>query len=86
MGPTITSPPFPTAAPVPPVPSLVKAVQTYWGTFAKTGDPNAAGLPTWPKYTEATDQHLDLGAQITVGSGLSNAGCDAWTSSYVVYD
>lgn len=32
----------------------------YWVNFAKTGDPNGAGLPAWPKYATATDQLLDF--------------------------
>ncbi len=32
----------------------------YWVNFAKTGDPNGAGLPNWPKYSAATDGLMDI--------------------------
>jgi len=39
---------------------LAGAMQGYWTNFAKTGDPNGAGLPAWPAYTAATDEAQSL--------------------------
>ncbi len=33
---------------------------SYWANFAKTGDPNGAGLPAWPRYASASDQLLEF--------------------------
>jgi para-nitrobenzyl esterase len=30
----------------------------YWTNFAKTGDPNGAGLPAWPAFSNASRQTL----------------------------
>jgi para-nitrobenzyl esterase len=35
-------------------------VSSYWTNFAKTGDPNGAGLPTWPAFTDANQQAMNL--------------------------
>jgi para-nitrobenzyl esterase len=43
--------------------AVSRIAQSYWVNFAKTGDPNGAGLPTWPRYDPGKDLifefHLD---------------------------
>ena len=41
--------------------AVAALMNAYWATFAKTGDPNGAGLPAWPVYTSTHDQLLDFG-------------------------
>lgn len=46
----------------PPDRALSELMQQYWTNFAKTGDPNAPGLPRWPVYNAAGNwqvMHLD---------------------------
>jgi para-nitrobenzyl esterase len=46
---------------------LSDQMATYWSNFAKTGNPNGAGLPVWPKFTEAGNyqvMHLDAVSQV----------------------
>jgi para-nitrobenzyl esterase len=38
-------------------------VSSYWTNFAKTGDPNGAGLPKWPAFTAGSQQVMVLDAK-----------------------
>jgi len=39
---------------------IAQQTNQYWINFAKTGDPNGAGLPQWPAYHAATDELMDF--------------------------
>ena len=43
---------------------LSKTMISYWANFAKTGNPNGEGLPTWNKYSSNTDKVMELGENI----------------------
>lgn len=55
---------------------LSTAIMRYWTNFARGGDPNGPGLPTWPAYETRTDYNLELSEEITVRSGLLREACD----------
>jgi len=40
--------------------ALSITMMRYWTNFAKTGNPNGAGLPEWPRYNTESKQHLTL--------------------------
>jgi para-nitrobenzyl esterase len=39
---------------------IARQMNTYWAHFAKTGDPNGAGLPRWPAMTLEKDETLEF--------------------------
>lgn len=43
---------------------LSDTMLSYWSNFAKTGDPNGEGLPTWSKWSEAENKVQRLGVTV----------------------
>jgi para-nitrobenzyl esterase len=47
---------------------LADMMSSYWVNFAKTGDPNGAGLAHWPAFSATHDRGIELGAQVKSGT------------------
>ena len=57
--------------PPPPTPqdqAVSRMAQSYWVNFARTGDPNGAGLPTWPRYDPGKDLIFDFNVDGSAGA------------------
>jgi para-nitrobenzyl esterase len=37
-----------------------EVMQRYWTNFAKTGDPNGAGVPNWPKFDTKSRGYVEF--------------------------
>jgi para-nitrobenzyl esterase len=48
---------------------LEKTMSDYWVNFAKTGDPNGAGLPEWKSYDKETSHIMELGDKVELKTG-----------------
>ena len=49
--------------------AVSRLAQSYWVNFARTGDPNGEGLPTWPRHDPKKDVIFDFRADGTAGAG-----------------
>jgi para-nitrobenzyl esterase len=65
----------------PPTPSVLRAMQRYWTTFARSGDPNDGEL-AWPKYEPAQPALLRLAEPLNKADDPSRADCDFWDGIY----
>ena len=59
---------------------LSDAVELYWTAFAKSGDPNVAGLPPWPARTLTSDTLMSFGGEaqggLRVEEDVRRRACD----------
>ncbi|WP_443027251.1 carboxylesterase family protein [Sphingomonas sp. LR60] len=58
---------------------MARTISRYVVNFAKTGDPNGAGLPRWPRYDRRADELLDFTAngEAVAGKDPLGAAIDA---------
>ncbi len=62
--------------------AISSAMQQYWTNFAKTGNPNGAGLPPWPRFDAAARGYIEFtGDGPVVGEGLRRAYCDLYVEN-----
>jgi para-nitrobenzyl esterase len=55
--------------------ALSDTVADYWTQFARTGVPNARGLPHWPEYALNDDQYQVLKSPVTTAIGFGGRAC-----------
>ena len=59
---------------------LSDLIMSYWSNFARSGDPNGAGLPKWPRYDK------EGGLQVLHLGDTSQAASDAHRARYEALD
>jgi len=62
--------------------NLSASMQQYWTNFAKSGNPNGAGLPQWPKYDASARGYMEFTDEGPVPhEGLRRAFCDLYVEN-----
>ncbi|HWE52738.1 MAG TPA: carboxylesterase/lipase family protein [Bryobacteraceae bacterium] len=58
---------------------ISEAMMSYWTQFAKTGDPNQAGLPQWPAFQKGSESYLEIAAPMHAGKDLNKEKADLFS-------
>jgi para-nitrobenzyl esterase len=61
---------------------LAGEMSSYWVNFARTGDPNGPGLPSWPAFANGDSKVLYMADPITVGGVANIQGLSVFDSVY----
>jgi para-nitrobenzyl esterase len=64
---------------------LADAMSSYWTNFARTADPNGAGLPKWTVYNPKDEPYMEFGATPVPGHHVKQARLDfqeRWSRRY----
>jgi para-nitrobenzyl esterase len=61
---------------------LAGEMSGYWVNFAKSGDPNGPGLPSWPAFIGSEGKVQYLADPIIVGGVANINGLSAFDSVY----
>ena len=54
---------------------MADIMSDYWVNFARSGNPNGQGLPTWQKYTESSPDYVELNGGVRPDSDITP---EAW--------
>ena len=63
--------------------AMARTMAGYWANFVRTGDPNGADVPEWPRYDPVAKDVLDFtNTGVTVGPDPLRARLDLWESVF----
>jgi para-nitrobenzyl esterase len=65
--------------------AVQRQIVHYWTRMAKTGNPNGGGDPEWPAVSSKDDTYLEIGANTGAQRGSSEAHCDFWDATPMLW-